>query len=61
MSRLSCSENVAYDTVGNTVKRPAQTKVPCLENVAYATINKAEDNVQNPCTSHAALYLELQV
>ena len=61
MSHLSCSENVACDTVGNTVKKSTQANVPCSENVAYATVNKTEDNIQNKCTSHAAVYEEVQV
>ena len=61
MSHLTCSENVAYDTVGNIVKRLTQTNVPCSENVAYATVNKTEGNVQNRCTNHAAVYEEVQV
>ena len=60
MSHLSCSENVAYDTVGNAVKS-TQANVPCSENVAYAAVIKKEDNVQNPCTSHVAVYEEVQV
>ena len=61
MIHFSCSENMAYNTVGNTVKRSTQANVPCSKNVAYATVNKAEDNVQNPCSSHAAVYLDVQV
>ena len=61
MSHLSCSENVAFDTVGNTVKWATQTNVPCSENVAYTTVNKTEDTIQNKCTSHAAVYEEVQV
>ena len=61
MSHLSNTENVAHDTVGNTVKRSKQANVPCSENVAYATVNKTEDSIQNKCTSHAAVYEEVQV
>ena len=61
MSDLSCSENVAYDTVGNTVKRSTQANVLCSENIAYATVNNTEDSLQNKCTSHAAVYEEVQV
>ena len=61
MSHLSCSENVAYDIVGNTVKRSIQANVLCSENVAYATVSKIEDNIQNKCSSHAADYEEMQV
>ena len=61
MSHLSCSENVAYDTVGSTVKRSTQANVPCSENVAYATAIKKEDSNQNKRTSHAAVYEEVRV
>ena len=61
MNHLSCSENAAYETVGNTVKRSTQINVPCSENVAYATVKKTEINIQNKCTSHAAVYEEVQV
>ena len=60
---LSCSENVAYDIAGSTVKKLTQANVPCTENVAYATVNKAEDNVQNKCIvpKHAAVYEVVQM
>ena len=61
MNHLSCSENVAYDTVGNTVNKSTQTDVPCNENIAYATVKKKEDSIQNTCASHAAVYEEVQV
>ena len=61
MSHLTCSENVAYDTVGNTVKRSTQANVPCSENVAYATVSKTEGSVQATRTSVAAVYKEVQV
>ena len=44
---LSCSENVAYDTVGSTVKTSTPANMPCSKNVAYATVNKTEDNRQS--------------
>ena len=60
---LSCSENVAYDTVGSTVKRSTQANVPCSENVAYATVNKAEYNIQNIRIGpkHPAVYEQAEV
>ena len=60
---LSCSENVAYETVGSTVERSTQANVSCSENVAYATVNKSEDNIENKCTGlkHVAVYEEMQV
>ena len=61
MSDLSCSENVAYDTVGSTVKRSKQANVSCSENIAYATVSKTHDSIRNPCSSHAAVYEEVQV
>ena len=61
MSHLSCSENVAYDTVGSTVKRSKQANVPCAENVAYANVNKIDGNIENKCSSHVADYEEMQV
>ena len=61
MSDVTCPENVAYDTVGNTVKRSTQANVPCSENIAYATVDKTEDSTQNKRTSHAAIYKEVQV
>ena len=63
MSDLTCSENVAYDTVGNTGKRSTQGTVPCSKNVAYATVTKTEDNIQNIRTGpkHAAVYEEVEV
>ena len=63
MSDLTCSENVAYDTVGSTVQRGAQISVSCSENIAYATVNKTDDSIQNECTSpmYAAVYEEMQV
>ena len=61
VSDLACSENVAYDTVGSTVKRSTQANVPCSKNVAYATVIKTDDSIQNPCTSHAAVYEEVQL
>ena len=61
MSHLSCSENVAYDTVGSTEKKSTQVNVPCSKNVAYATVSKIEGNIKNKCSSHAADYEEMQV
>ena len=61
MSHLTCSENVAFDTVGSTVKRSTPANVPCSKNVAYATVNETEDNIQNEHTSHAPVYEEVQV
>ena len=61
MSHVTCSENVAYDTVGSTMKKSTQMNVPCSDNVAYANVIKKEDNLQNTCTSHAAIYEEVQV
>ena len=60
-SDLTCSENVAYDTVWNIVKMSTPTNVPCCENVAYATVINKEDKIQITCTSHAAVYEEVQV
>ena len=57
---ITCSENVAYDTVGNTVKTSTQAKVTCTENTAYATLsNETQDT--NTSTSHNAGYDELQL
>ena len=61
MSHLSCSENVAYDTVGNTVKRSTQANVLCSKNVAYATVTKTEETILSKGTSHASAYKEVQV
>ena len=60
-SRLSCSENMAYDTVESTVKTSTQANLPCSENVAYATALKKEGNDQNKRTSHADVYEEVRV
>ena len=36
-SDLTSSDNVTYDSVGNTIKMDAQANIACSENVAYAT------------------------
>ena len=61
MSHHTCAENVAYDTVGNIVNMSTPTNVPCCENVAYATVINKEDKIQTACSSHAAVYEEVQV
>ena len=61
VSDLTCSENVAYDTVRRAVKRSTQANVSCSEIVAYTTVSKTDDSIQNPCTSLAAIYEEVQV
>ena len=42
----SCSENVAYDTVGNTLKISPQANVNCSENIAYDTITNTPKKSQ---------------
>ena len=43
------------------MKRSTPANVPCSENIAYATVIKKEDKIQKTCTSHAAVYEEVQV
>ena len=44
---LTCSENVAYDTVGDAVKKSTHANVPYSENVVYVIFNKTEVNTKN--------------
>ena len=55
------TENVAYDTVGNTVKMSTQANVTCLENIAYATtVNTSQKGwIEDTSTSHTAVYDEV--
>ena len=53
---LTCSENVAYDSLSNTLKMSSQFKVTCSENIAYATVEKVrEEHKKNTTTSHTAM------
>ena len=36
--KVTCSNNVAYDTVSNALKMSSQAKVSTSENIAYATV-----------------------
>ena len=59
-SELTSSDNVIYDSVGNTAKMAAQANIACSENVAYATVTDAEEKITNTSTSHTAMYEEVQ-
>ena len=41
--KLTCSENVAYDTASNTLRMFSQAKVTCTENIAYSTVMESKD------------------
>ena len=60
---LSCSENVAYDTVGSTIKVSAQDSMTCTKNIAYATVREtiSNDPFKITTTSHTAVYEEVSV
>ena len=60
-SNLSCSENVAYDTVGNTFRISPQTNVNCSENTAHGTTTnfQKKDSVGTTSIGHTAVYDEV--
>ena len=59
-SDLTSSDNVTYDSVGNTAKMATQANIACLENVAYATATDTEEKMTDTSTSHTAVYEEVQ-
>ena len=50
---LTCSGNVAYDTVSNTLKMSSQAKVTFSENMAYGTV---EENMKDTATKTTATH-----
>ena len=59
-SDLTSSDNVTYDTVGNTTKMATQANIACSENVAYATVTDTKEKLTSTFTSHTATYEEVQ-
>ena len=58
---LPCSENVAYDTVGNTLKVSPQANMNCSENIVFGTTTSIQnrDPVGDILTGHTAVYDEV--
>ena len=58
---VTCSENVAYDNISNTLKLAAPWTMTCSENVVYGTaVNDAnESSMRNTHASHSAVYDEV--
>ena len=63
LDNFFCSENVAYDTVGNTLTMSKQVNVTCLDNIAYATtINTTkQDLTKDIATRHTVVYDEVSL
>ena len=58
---LTCSENVAYDTVGNILQMSTQANMTWSENIAYATtVNTTkQDSSEDTSTSLTVVYDEV--
>ena len=58
---LTCSENMAYDTVGSTLKMSAQAEMTCSEISAYASVSNTKEDITITSSSHSAVYDEVQL
>ena len=56
----TCSENMAYDNIGNIPKMSSQANVTCSDNIAYATVSNVREDITNSTTSHTVVYDEVQ-
>ena len=61
--KVICSENVAYDTVGSTMKMSIQANMTCSKNIAYASVGEVVNNnpLEVTTTSHSAVYDEVPI
>ena len=61
-NNLSCSKNVAYDTVGGTIKMSTQDNMTCSENIAYTTAKQVKkDDLRASATSSKPVYDEVSL
>ena len=60
-SELACSENVAYDNVGNIVRMPKEPNVSCSDNRAYYSVKSQGRNIANTSSGHTASYEEVEL
>ena len=53
--KVTCSDNVAYDTVSSALRISSQDKVTTSENIDYATVRDARDSHMGSTTTIATL------
>ena len=58
----SCSENVAFNIVGSTIKMSTQDNMTCSGNIAYASADQVnKDDLRTSTTSNTPVYDEVSL